>query len=292
MRTLKTSNLDKLNQTTSKGAQIKFTNKDHSVWYKLDDLGYEGISEVIASRFAKCIQLDIPFVTYYPQKFEFDYSTKYGCSSKSFTSGSYEEYSAYLLIEKIYDIDLASVFNTLNTPKDKIHLVVSCLEKLNGLIDIGKWLSLVLQFDYLILNEDRHLFNILFLYNPEQDFYKPAPLFDNGQSLLSDIKNDYPINMPLEVAIRRVKSKPFSTNFKKQVNAVKDLYNTYLYLPPVIELDVSDLYTEYNSKYTDRACAVLEYQINKLYPATTISFIKNNKDSWSETHLIINDKGD
>lgn len=43
-----------------------------------------------------------------------------------------------------------------------------------------------------------------------------APLFDHGLSLLSDIK-DYPLNIPISILKRKVKAKPFSSAFSKQL---------------------------------------------------------------------------
>ena len=77
-------------------------------------------------------------------------------------------------------------------------------------------LTRMLAFDALILNEDRHTNNVLFLYDFKLNTWELAPLFDHGLSLLSDVK-DYPVNIDIKYLKRKVKAKPFNTNFKKQL---------------------------------------------------------------------------
>ena len=77
-------------------------------------------------------------------------------------------------------------------------------------------LTRMLAFDALILNEDRHTNNLLFLYNFKLNTWELAPLFDHGLSLLSDVKDD-PLGIDIEILKRKVKAKPFNTNFKKQL---------------------------------------------------------------------------
>ena len=89
-------------------------------------------------------------------------------------------------------------------------------------------LTKTLAFDALILNEDRHTNNLLFLYHFKLDTWKLAPLFDHGLSLLSDVK-DYPLGVDINILKRKVKAKPFNTNFKKQLA----LYEG----PPFIDLE-------------------------------------------------------
>ena len=59
-------------------------------------------------------------------------------------------------------------------------------------------LTKMLAFDALVLNEDRHTNNLLFLYDFKLDTWKLAPLFDHGLSLLSDVK-DYPIDVDIKI---------------------------------------------------------------------------------------------
>ena len=69
------------------------------------------------------------------------------------------------------------------------------IEQFTGL-DVRLDIARLLTFDALILNEDRHTNNILFLYDPTQKSWQLAPIFDNGLSLLS-VEKDYPTGKPL-----------------------------------------------------------------------------------------------
>lgn len=88
----------------------------------------------------------------------------------------------------------------------------------------------MLAFDAFILNEDRHTNNILFLFDPKSEVWQFAPLFDNGLSLLSDVK-DYPFSMPLNILKRKVKAIPFRSSFKKQLSFLACAEVLILFLP-------------------------------------------------------------
>ena len=111
----------------------------------------------------------------------------------------------------------------------------------------------LLAFDALILNEDRHTNNILFLYNPVEKSWQLAPIFDNGLNLLSDEK-DYTPGKPLMILKRKVKAKPFNSSFSKQLS----LYTGPAFinkqtLIEALELSIVDF---------DRAKQVLLSQLN------------------------------
>ena len=83
-------------------------------------------------------------------------------------------------------------------------------------LNIRQDIARLLAFDALILNEDRHTNNILFLYHPVDKSWQLAPIFDNGLSLLSD-ENDYTPGKPITILKRKVKAKPFNSSFLKQL---------------------------------------------------------------------------
>jgi hypothetical protein len=59
--------------------------------------------------------------------------------------------------------------------------------------------------------------NIAFIHG--NSGYRLCPYFDHGLSLLSDT-TDYPLTVPVDVAMRNVKAKPFSKDFSKQARAL------------------------------------------------------------------------
>jgi hypothetical protein len=78
--------------------------------------------------------------------------------------------------------------------------VVDIVKTETGLRNFGEWLTSLLEFDRLILNEDRHFHNIGFILKDDGK-YRLMPFFDNGAGLCSDSLGDYPMSMPINVAI-------------------------------------------------------------------------------------------
>jgi hypothetical protein len=68
-------------------------------------------------------------------------------------------------------------------------------------LEVSRQIAQMLAFDAFILNEDRHTNNILFLFDPISENWSLAPIFDNGLSLLSDVK-DYPLGTPMTILKR------------------------------------------------------------------------------------------
>lgn len=120
----------------------------------------------------------------------------------------------------------------------------------------------IIYIDAITLNEDRHLNNINLINNIIDKSIRPAPIFDNGLSLLFDTK-DYPMLNDFRGLITKVKSKPFYDDFDKQIALfVKDNYRP-------IEIDINNFYKEiekYNPPFKqdmwDRAIKVLKHKLD------------------------------
>lgn len=200
-----------LSVTSSKGNQEKWSiNKK---FYKLDYLGYEGLAECVCSDLLEISNCK-KFVKY--KSGEFGYKgneKKRGCVSDYILSDNEKLITLYRLFQN-FDIDLKKELKGLSLKKQMLKVcdLTTDISKLDTFTD---WLMLLLKFDYLVLNEDRHYNNIALIYNIETKKYSLPPIFDNGASLLSDTETYslYDTNMQ---NIKKVKSKPFSTNFEKQ----------------------------------------------------------------------------
>lgn len=221
MKIFELNNYDILHlSNSSKGVQVKWKTRD-GIWIKRDTFGYEGLAEYLSSEIlhlSNANTLGYDFVEYGICKIkDIKEDKEYrGCYSYDFIKDGGELISiAYIL--KRFRIQPP---NNLST-KDSINFLVKNIEGVTGIKNFGAWLTFVLEFDSFILNEDRHLGNLAVLRT--SNGFKLAPIFDNGLSLLSDIV-DYPWDAPLIKNIRNVKSKPFSKDFKKQVNACRELY--------------------------------------------------------------------
>lgn len=199
--------------STSKGNQPKFTM--NGWFYKEDYLGYESISEVLASELLYFIQ-GIDFLDYFLEEVEaevpledgtgFETKTLYCCKSKIYTEGD------FIAISKILSVFGDESKYNKYTGKELLDYVVDCVKDATGL-DIRNYLRVLSYLDSILLNEDRHLTNICLI---ERDgVYREAPIFDNGLSLLADT-NTFLMAGQTDIYMRNVKCKPFSTSFKKQ----------------------------------------------------------------------------
>ena len=80
------SNLYGENRKSSKGNQLKW--EQDGVWYKADNLGYEGLSEYMVSNLLKHSSLDDDeFVIYEPEEILYKTVSYNGCRSKDFSEG-------------------------------------------------------------------------------------------------------------------------------------------------------------------------------------------------------------
>lgn len=263
---------------TSKGNQEKFVYNNN--WYKVDTLGYEGLSEVLCSRLAKSIKYPYSVLEYEPAViYNYPYADKNGCLSRNFIENGIKEISILRLLN-LYDADLIKKINRNIATSDKIKLVVNAVKLVTGLNNFGEYLTSILEFDRLVLNEDRHLHNILLLYDKNNSRYTYAPLFDNGAALLSDTYRDYPLDLSLSEAVNKVKAKPFNSNFDKQVKACQELYGIQIKPSKEIQVVIEDLVDLYTAKEIERVCKLLENRIRYYYKDCSISFIKQySKDT-------------
>jgi len=200
--------------TSSKGDQSKWRVGDK--WVKQNTRGYEGQAEVLASLVLACSTLqENDYVRYYPCEIILpDGETSIGCYSYDFR-GKLQE----VTLERLFEANFTSTDPILNdtslSTTEKFEQIIQQVQAFTGL-NVRKEIARLLAFDALILNEDRHTNNILFLYNPTDDTWQLAPIFDNGLSLLSD-ERDYKPGKPLTILKRQVKAKPFNSSFSKQL---------------------------------------------------------------------------
>ena len=193
---------------SSKGNQSKYSNG--GIWIKLNYLGYEDLAEYIASLLLECSNLaHEDFVQYRLCTFK----GEEGCFSNNMLSlgESLVTLANILKVNGISQSDLDEIQDV----QRRIDTVVDVVKTYTG-IDIFEYLSNLLSFDAIILNEDRHLSNIALIYNNDSDKYRLAPIFDNGAGFMSDITKDYRLDVGNVVNIRKVKARPFSTSFKNQ----------------------------------------------------------------------------
>lgn len=197
--------------STSKGNQLKWI-KD-GCYLKADTMGYESIAEVVASELALHID-NFDFINYFLCEITEGNKTYQGCYSENFLSDGEVSFSCYRLLGLHLGSDRkVDDFLRQTSGKELVDFILDMVKSSIDL-DIVSELGRMLYFDAIILNEDRHLNNIIFA--NKDDTWRLVPTFDNGLSCLSDL-NDYPFGTQVSRYINKVKSRPFSTTFKKQI---------------------------------------------------------------------------
>lgn len=215
----------------SKGNQLKLSVDDK--WYKGDYLGYEGASEYLASEILKQSNIS-DFVPYELIQFTFQDKPFMGCVSPAIQNAHPK--AEIITLDNFFLRTTGKTIEKQTEGKgisEKIEYIVNNVEKLTGIKNFGQHLSTLFEFDAFILNEDRHYNNIAILEEDDGTRYSLCPIFDNGAGFLSDTRNDYPLSEPVPKIILKVKAKPITKDFVKQVEAVESLYGSYLKLYPL-----------------------------------------------------------
>ncbi|WP_221788164.1 HipA domain-containing protein [Paenibacillus cucumis (ex Kampfer et al. 2016)] len=200
--------------SSSKGDQLKW--KIENKWGKADKFGYEGLAEWVAfeliSRSNIPLQLRVPYKRCVLVENGVSYQ---GCYSEDFLLPGESIITLHRILES-YGVKFDELQQGRGT-RDSVLLLIEFLKSVLK-IDTLEYFSMMLPLDAILLNEDRHLNNIAFIHGTKG--YRLCPLFDHGLSLLSDT-SDYPLHMPTSVALRKVKAKPFSSDFSKQARALE-----------------------------------------------------------------------
>lgn len=244
--------------TISKGNQVKM-NLDGK-WYKADFLGYEGASEFVASHLIRQSNIT-EYVDYQLKDITINDKMFHGCVSDDFLKEGEELCTAYRLFLSFTGEDISETLAGMSL-KDKITYFVTTVEKITGIPDFGKTLTLMLEWDRFIFNEDRHFNNIAFI--KSESGFRLAPFFDNGAAFLSDTREDYPLNKNVHGLMLNVDAKPFSEDFDKQVDMCISLYGSQLKLSKTLSLPedvLSAVSAMYDESVSKRIQTIFEHQI-------------------------------
>ena len=247
---------------SSKGNQPKWLLR--GCWYKADHMGYEALSEVLTSRLLARSGVE-NFVRYEPIVIHANSKTYTGCKSGNFRRADEMLVPLERLYRSYYGQSLAKKLSGIPDVEEQIRFTVEFVEQTTGLRGFGQYLSAVLELDAFILNEDRHTNNIAVLRNETSGQFKLCPLFDNGLSFLSDL-NDYPLDEDIYQSIARVDAKPFSRDFITQLEAVTNLYGSFLHFD-ISRRDIDGLFDGlemyYPEEIMNRVRTVLSEQMRK-----------------------------
>jgi len=187
---------------TSDGVQLKFFKDGY--WYKEDNEGCEGEVEYLVSKL-------LTFSTLKPEEYvvyeQGRINGKYGCRSKTFLTAVQSFVTLERLHGNVTGIPLFEKIKEFKGIDSSAPYVIDFCKQTVGL-DLTDYFRKVFTLDYITLNEDRHFHNLGIIMDADGS-YKPAPIFDNGKSLLNgnaSVNRD----LPMEENVKRVVARPFS----------------------------------------------------------------------------------
>jgi len=248
---------------SSKGNQMKWFLDN--VWYKADYTGYEGLSEYVVSKLIKFSKLKkIEFTEYECDEIEYQDNKFIGCKSNNFMPVGWQLITLERLFMNYYGQSLNKSIFSIESDENRAKFIVDQTIRMTNLKDFGIYFSILMTIDAFFLNEDRHTHNIAVLLD-EKGNYHYCPIFDNGASLLSDIKLDYPLSQDVFSLMKKVKSKTFSDNFDEQLDVVEKLYGNNLSFSFTKSdvVDIVDNNVLYSKEIKDRVKDIIFEQMRK-----------------------------
>ena len=251
---------NKLSLVHSKGVQSKYMKE--CKYIKLDMLGYEGLVESLCSEIALYTNLDNS-VNYECGKYTQDDRVVNGCESNVFMNESEEEFISYHKLLKHNKVSFNKMKQKLST-EELITKMLDFVKQSTGL-DSTIWLCKLIEFDYLIMNEDRHLRNIGVIYNHQTKEFKHMPIFDNGAGFLSNLLT-YPLSESIKDNKRILRCKPFNPHFDLQLQAMYNVSGSShleLVLDEIYNIP-TEQFTNYNKQIRDRVDNLLKMQVTRM----------------------------
>ena len=233
-----------IQEGTSEGTQVKY--KKGEYWYKKDNRGQEGLTEYLVSHLLRFSSLDPSEYILYESGL---INGQPGCRSRNFLGEDEELITFYRLYYNIFGKDPSQVINRMDTMEERIEYVIAFIKQSCGL-DVRNYLCKVMTVDMLVLNEDRHLNNLAVIMR--DNTFIPAPIFDNGVSLLT-ANQSVNWHFSIEENVQRVVARPFSGSHEKMVE----------YLGNGFSLDTQAASVWLESEADSREKEVLQYQVNR-----------------------------
>lgn len=232
---------EKIAETSSKGNQEKWYDRERGRWYKLDQFGYEALAETVISFFLERSNLedDTPFtfVRYQMERLLVHGRERTGCSSKNFLRPGQALITVNRLLTSHLGKPLREKLSQLPSDKQRIAYLVEATADVTGLGLFSQYLTLLFEVDALFCNDDRHLNNIAVI--EQEGKYDYCPIFDNGAGLLSNTQLS-PMDIAPPALISALRARPFNTTFTRQMNTARSLYGTQLVLPKLTAAEIRE----------------------------------------------------
>lgn len=233
---------EKIAETSSKGNQEKWYDQASDRWYKLDQFGYEALTETIVSTLLERsnVETDTPFafVRYHMERLVVHGRERTGCSSKNFLQPGQSLITVNRLLSSHFGKPLREKLVRLSSDKKRIAYLAETTAELTGLEAFPQYLTLLFEVDALFCNDDRHLNNIAVIEQSGKFDY--CPIFDNGAGLLSNTQLSQ-MDIAPSTLISALQARPFNTTFIRQMNTARSLYGTQLIMPRLAARDIQEV---------------------------------------------------
>ena len=244
---------EKIAETSSKGNQEKWYDRETDRWYKLDQFGYEALTETVVSLLLErsSIEGDTPFtfVRYQMERLQVHGRERTGCSSKNFLQPGQALITVNRLLTSHLGKPLREKLAQLPSDKQRIAYLAAATAEITALELFPQYLTLLFEVDALFCNDDRHLNNIAVI--EQNGKYDYCPIFDNGAGLLSNVQMS-PMDIAPPALISALRARPFNTTFTRQMNTARNLYGTQLTMPKLLAADIQKILQPVLDYYSTR----------------------------------------
>lgn len=229
----------KIAETSSKGNQEKWLDRQANCWYKLDQFGYEALAETLISILLEKSNIEthtpFTFVRYRMEKLHVHRQQRTGCASQNFLEPGQALITVNRLLSNFLGTPLKQKLAGLSSDKRRIAFLGEATAECTGLQEFPQYLTLLFELDALFCNDDRHLNNIAVL--EQNGRYAYCPIFDNGAGLLSNTQISQ-MDVEPRALLCALRARPFNTTFTRQMNAARSLTGGQLFLPRLTAADI------------------------------------------------------
>jgi hypothetical protein len=253
---------EKIAETSSKGNQEKWYDRTTDYWYKLDQFGYEALTETLVSTLLEKsnIEADTPFtfVRYRMEKISIRGMEQNACASLNFLKKSQSLITVNRLLTGHLGIPLKQKMMRLPSIKSRLKYLADATAEYTGLSEFPQYLTLMFEIDALFCNDDRHLNNIAVI--KHETGYDYCPIFDNGAGLLSNTQI-FQMNISPKALISVLYARPFNTTFNRQMNSARSLFGKQIKLPSLRTVEIHDVLQPLLPYYAQRDHGIIKNRI-------------------------------
>ena len=228
-------------ETSSKGNQEKWYDAAGDCWIKLDQFGYEALTETLISALLEKsnIETDTPFtfVRYQMEKLSLRGRERTGCLSRNFLQPGQSLITVNRLLSNCLGSPLKQKLAHLPSNRKRIEYLARATAEYTGLAEFPRYLTVLFEADALFCNDDRHLNNIAVIEQEGQ--YSYCPIFDNAAGLLSNTQISR-MDVAPKALIAALSARPFNTTFTRQMNTARSLFKKQFVTPKLNLKDIQD----------------------------------------------------